>query len=134
MNDLNIIELKPLFSYYDLDLLKELSIDKFFTKTDDELYQLYVKFYKINFSDKKVSDYLIWIIENKCYLTEKFIQKLEKIYKNNNPFKQDMYILNCMNYLYNKNITQTYGSSDIFIKERKQYQVPSNEYRVARRN
>ncbi len=134
MKDLNIIELKPLFDYYDLDLLKELEIEKIFTKVDDELYQLYVKYYKINFPDKKISDYLVWIIENKCYLTEKFIQKLEKIYKHNNPFKQDVYILNCMNYLYNKNITNTYGSADIFIKERKQYQIPTNEYRIVRRN
>jgi len=133
MKDLNNIELKPLFDYYDLDLLKESDIEKLFTKNDDELYQLYVKFYKINFPDKKVSDYLVWIIENKCYLTEKFIQKLEKIYKNNNPFKKDMYILNAMNYLYNKNITNTYGSTDIFIKERKQYQIPTNEYRIVRR-
>jgi len=133
MKDLNIIELKPLFDYYDLDLLKELEIEKLFTKVDDELYQLYVKFYKINFPDNKVSDYLVWIIENKCYLTEKYIQKLEKIYKNNNPFKKDVYILNCMNYLYNKKITNTYGSTDIFIKERKQYQLPTNEYRNVRR-
>lgn len=133
MKDLNIIELKPLFSYYDLDLLKELDIDKIFSRVDDELYQLYIKFYKINFPDKKVSDYLIWIIENKCYLTETFIKKLEKIYKNNNPFRQDMYILNAMNYLYNKNITKIYGDSNFLIKERRQYYVPSNEYRIIRR-
>ena len=66
---------------------------------------------------------------------KEFIKKLEKLYKKNNPFKQDIYILNPNNYFYNKNKVKTYNISDnlTYLKERKQYIIPSNEYRLDRR-
>jgi len=135
INSINSIDLYSLFSYYDLDILYDISPDKIFDRSDDEIYQIYDKTYKINNPKSSIAEYFIWIIENKCYLIEFFIKKLEKLYKKNNPFKQDLYILNPNNYFYNKNKVKTYNISDnlTYIKERKQYLIPSNEYRLDRR-
>jgi len=132
MKNINIIELKSLFNYYDLDLLRELDISKVLSKSDDELYQLYIKTFILDNPDGKISDFFVWIVDNKCYLIDKFITKLEKIYKINNPFKKDIYNLNAFMYLYNKNIIKIYGGSaiDIDYKERKQYKLETNEYRL----
>lgn len=135
INDINNIDLYSLFSYYDLDILYDISPDRIFDRADDEIYQIYDKTYKLNNPKSNVAEYLIWIIENKCYLIEFFIKKLEKLYKKNNPFKQDIYILNPNNYFYNKNKVKTYNISNnlTYLKERKQYQIPTNEYRLDRR-
>jgi hypothetical protein len=132
MNNLNEIELSPLFTYYDLDFLKNIDIDKILIKTDDEIYQIYIKTYKIDFPNKKMADFLIWIIENKCYLTETLISKFERIYKSFNPFKRDMYILNPKMFLYNNGLIAIYGNTsiDIDFKERIPYKIPTNEYRL----
>jgi hypothetical protein len=132
MKNINIIELKSVFDYYDLDLLRDIDVTKVITKSDDELYQLYSKTFIIdNPKSSKIADFFIWIIDNKCYLIESFIAKLERLYKDNNPFKKDIYNLNAYLYLYNKNIISVYGGSsiDIEYKERKQYKIPLNEYR-----
>ena len=98
----------PKFSYYDLEHLKSLPVEDFFNKSDDELYQLYQKSYKLDNPKSVIADYLIWIIENKCYLVDKFILKLNDIYKVN-PFKRDIYILNPRTYLYNRGMINAYG-------------------------
>jgi hypothetical protein len=135
INDINNIDLYSLFSYYDLDILYDMSPDRIFDRSDDEIYQIYDKTYKINYPKSNIAEYFIWIIENKCYLIEFFIKKLEKLYKKNNPFKQDIYILNPNNYFYNKNKVKIYNISDNLtnLKERKQYIIPTNEYRLDRR-
>jgi hypothetical protein len=132
MKNINIVELKSLFNYYDLDLLREFNPSKILTKTDDELYQLYVKTFILEYPNGTISDFFVWIVDNKCYLIESFISKLEKLYKSNNPFKKDIYVLNAFMYLYNKGIIKIYGGSNIDIdyKERKQYTIQSNEYRL----
>ncbi len=132
MKDINIIELKSLFSYYDLDLLREFDPSKILTKADDELYQLYIKTFIVDNPSGKISDFFVWIVDNKCYLIETFISKLEKLYKTSNPFKKDIYVLNAFMYLYNKGIIKIYGGSNIDIdyKERKQYKIQTNEYRL----
>ncbi len=131
MKNINIIELKSVFDYYDLDLLRDLDVTKVITKSDDELYQLYSKTFIIDNPKNNIADFFIWIIDNKCYLIESFIAKLERLYKDNNPFKKDIYNLNAYLYLYNRNIISVYGGSsiDIEYKERKQYKIPLNEYR-----
>ena len=132
LKDTNKIDLQPLFSYYDLDILYDIKVEKILSKTDDEIYQIYDKTYKLINKDSSIADYFIWILENKCYLIETFIKKIEKIYKKNNPFKQDIYILNPINYLYNKNKIKVYNiDRDIsLLKERKSYFIPTNEYRI----
>jgi hypothetical protein len=136
VENIKSIELSPLFNYYDLDYLKTIDIDKILEKTDDELYQLYIKEYKLEYPKSKLVDYFIWIIENKCYLIESLINKLNKLYKNFNPFKNDVYILNPKVFLYNNGFIKIYGSIsiDYDFKERKQYKIPENEYRLIKRN
>ena len=136
IENIKSIEISPLFNYYDLDYLKSLDINKVLEKTDDELYQIYIKEYKLLYPTAKVSSYFIWILENKCYLIETLIHKLNKIYKNFNPFKRDIYILNSKIFLYNNNLIKIYGSIsiDYDIKERKNYFIPMNEYRIINRN
>ncbi len=131
MKNINMIELTSKFNYYDLDLLREVDIQKIIDKSDDELYQLYSKTFIIEKPDGKLADFFVWLVDNKCYLIESFIVKLERLYKENNPFKKDIYNLNAFLYLYNRNIISVYGGSsiDIDYKERKQYKIPTNEYR-----
>lgn len=129
MEDINITELTPAFDYYDLDLLKEIDVLKIIGKQDDELYQLYVKNFAIEFPDKKFSDFFIWVIDNKCYLIENLISKLNKLYKKTNPFKNDIYILNAFLYLYNKGHIKIYGGSTFDIEyTKKQTNYITNEY------
>jgi hypothetical protein len=134
MKNINQIELKPVFDYFDLDLLKDTDVLKVINKKDDEIYQLYIKSFSIDYPKAKLSDFFIWIIDNKCYLIEILITKLERLYKKNNPFKNDNYIFNAYMYLYNKKIISTYGGSsiDVEFKERKQYKTITNEYRIER--
>ena len=132
MDNLNEIELTPLFTYYDLDYLKEIDINKVLVKSDDEIYQVYDKTYKIDFPKGKMADFLVWTIDNKCYLIETLISKFERIYKSYNPFKRDMYILNPKTFLYDKGLISIYGNTSIEIdfKERTTYKIQSNEYRI----
>ena len=131
--DINKLDLRPLFTYYDLDYLEKIKLDTFVLKSDDEIYQIYNKSYKLQFPQNNVADFLIWLIDNKCYLIESFIKILERIYKTSNPFKRDIYILKPINYLYNKKIIKIFGGSidtEFDIPERKQYEINSNEYRI----
>lgn len=131
MKNINITELSSAFDYYDLDLMREIDVLKIIGKQDDELYQIYIKYYSIEFPKGKLSDFFVWIIENKCYLIENLIFKLNRLYKNTNPFNSDIYILNAFLYLYNKGIIKIYGGStfDIEYKKRKTNYLQTNEYR-----
>jgi len=131
------IELSSAFSYYDLDQLKEIKVENFFTKIDGELFQLYDKSYKLNNKiingkiNNSIADYLIWIIENKCYLIDKFLEKLKTIYIKINPFKRDMYILNCYTFLYNRGKFNAYSNYyyDTEIEERENILIRTDEYK-----
>jgi hypothetical protein len=126
------LDLQPLFTYYDLDYLYTLKLDNFVLKSDDEIYQIYNKSYKLQYPENNIADFFIWLIDNKCYLIESFVKVLERVYINANPFTRDIYILKPINYLYNKKLIKIYGSIDIDLefKERKQYMINTNEYRI----
>jgi hypothetical protein len=129
--NINQSELNPKFSYYDLDQLTMIKVDGFFSSIDDEIYQIYDKSYKLTNKSATIADYMIWIIENKCYLITKFIKKLSSIYPEINPFFRDMYILNPSIYLYNRGKIMTYDTFyDIDINERT-FTNRSNEYRMS---
>lgn len=110
--DLNILnaELKPKFSYYDLDILNKTSASKILKKEDvDELYQVYNKSYILkNKNNDSIGNFYIWLKENKGYLLDIYVAKIDRIMGKNNPFRNDMYILNPMTYLYNRNYINTY--------------------------
>lgn len=135
MRNMNITELRSGFDYYDLDLLRETNVLKIIGKNDDEIYQLYIKSFSIDFPTAKLSEFFIWIVENKCYLIESFINKLNRLYKKSNPFKNDIYTLNAYLYLYNRDIIKIYGGSslDIDYKKKKTNFLAINEYRNIRR-
>jgi hypothetical protein len=127
---LNEIELTSGFSFYDLDYLKTIDTSTFFSKEDDELYQIYEKSYKFQVKSSKLSDYFIWIIENKCYLIDKFIKKLGKLYDKINPFKRDMYIFSYQTYLYNRNkISAFYSYYNFDINERENILIRTDEFK-----
>lgn len=131
IKNINVTELSSAFDYYDLDLLREIDVLKILGKQDDELYQIYIKYYSLEFPEGKLSDFFVWIVENKCYLIENFILKLNRLYKDTNPFKSDIYVLNAFLYLYNRGIIKIYGGSvfDIEYKKRKTNYSQTNEYR-----
>ena len=142
-DNINEMELSSGFSYYDLDYLKTTNTSTFFTKEDGELYQIFAKSYKLEYnkdnkdnkdnkknSESKLSDYLIWIIENKCYLVDKFIKKLGKLYDKINPFKRDMYILSHLTYLYNKGkVNAFYSYYNFEISDRENILVRTDEFK-----
>lgn len=129
------LEMNPKYSYYMLDKLKNISPIRVLKKEDnDELYQIYDKTYK-NFVKKtldNLNNFIVWIIKNKCYLIETLISKLQRLYKNNNPFEQDYYILDPNTYLYNRGFIQTYPNYIINIElklKRNINIIPMNEYK-----
>ncbi len=128
--NINEIELSSGFSFYDLDYLKTTNTSTFFTKEDDELYQIYEKSYKLENKKSMLSDYFIWIIENKCYLVDKFIKKLGKLYDKINPFKRDMYILSHQTYLYNRGkISAFYSYYNFEITDRENILIRTDEFK-----
>jgi len=118
LNMLNV-ELYPAFSYYDLDMLKKISVNKILNKQDGELYQIYEKLYlKTNHNDN-IADFYIWLKNTKCYLLDKYTQLIDRIMGKNNPFKYDYYILDPISFLYNRNYIKSYSSRFKLTKDRR---------------
>lgn len=129
-------ELKPAFSYYELDRLRSIDPSKILIKQDrDELYQIYNKTYstKVNKSEINLANYYIWLVENYCLFSQKLVEKMPRLYNIDNPFIKDYYILDTIAYLYNRNYIDdfpTYTSDTIFIKSKTTDEVPKNRYRL----
>ncbi len=130
-------EIQPAFSYRDLDDMKTTHpMDILNEKDRDEVYQVYIKTYAPDVDNKSINlaSFYIWMIENRCYLMDIFIDKLKRMYPKSNPFKKTYYILDSMAYLYNRRIVQTYNR---FIKmtideEHQILEIPKNNYRIQR--
>lgn len=126
------IELTPKYSYYMLDKLKHTDVYKILRKDDnDEIYQIYDKIYK-DVGKNNVKDFIIWIIENKCYLIDTLINKLIRLYKYNNPFNEDYYILDPNTFLYNRGFIATYPKYIVdfeFNLKRNVNSIPINGYK-----
>ena len=105
------IELSPQYSYYQLDKMRATNPLDVLRKEDrDEIYQIYDKTYK-DFVDKKdnnLAKFVIWIIENKCYLVDTLITKLSRIFKKDNSFVKDYYKLDPVAFLYNRRYISNY--------------------------
>lgn len=140
-SDINVlnIEMKPKFSYDDLEKLK-ISNPEIVLKREDRdiIYQLYIKYYKENVKAEKdnLAELYMWIIENYCYLIDIFIGKLDKLYLTDNPFTQnDYYILDPSAYLYNRKLIKVYPEyimNRTFMSPIKRdiINVPKNEHRI----
>jgi len=106
-NKLNNMEIDTAYSYEQLDIMKTTKPSKILKKDDpDEIYQIYDKTYKEFITPEKdnIADFYIWIIEKQCYLTELFIEKINRLYNTDNPFLLDYYILEPYLYLYNNEL------------------------------
>jgi hypothetical protein len=105
------IEIYPKFLYRQLDILKSTDPNVILNKEDkDELYQIYNKVYITLFDKKKynIADLFIWTIENKCYLVELLLNKLNRLFKNENTLDKPYYILDTTTYLYNRRLITEY--------------------------
>lgn len=128
-------EINPKYSYYMLDKLKKERPSKILEKEDnDELYQIYYKTYINDVPKEKdtVKDFMTWVIKNKCYLIEVLVSKLKRIYKSDNPFEHDYYILDSNTFLYNRGYIQTYPKYIMdteFKLKRNVSIIPMNEYK-----
>ena len=135
--DVLAVELQPKFLYANLDELKLLSPLMILRKEDrDEIFQIYMKNYKPLHSDEddNLAKFYIWIANNMCYLMGIFTEKFERYFRIANPFKGDMYILDTMTYLYNRNYAKVYNRHIKIDRDenRSSYNLPKNEYRVKR--
>lgn len=104
-------ELKPKFSYYQLDRLKTLDPMLILNKSDpNEMYQIYTKTYKILVDETKqnLCDFYIWLIENHCVQLNFLVQNMYKIYETGNPFDNDYYVLDPGAYLNNRGLIDNY--------------------------
>ena len=130
------LEIKPKFSYYELDRLKTASPSEILDKSDrDELYQLYIKAFKSSNNKDTISDFFIWIVENYCIFMKYLILRMERIYQRNNPFNTNYYILDGFLYLYNRELINNYITSSINqpqLDEMNMYDtnLPKNNYRL----
>ncbi|QKF94079.1 hypothetical protein QKU48_gp0621 [Fadolivirus algeromassiliense] len=107
--DINIdsTELKPMFSYYELERLRTTIPTKVLSKEDrDELFQIYSKIYKPYIKDgsDNLADFYIWMVENQCVYIKLLTDKMQRLYNKNNPFTNDYYILDASRYLYNNEL------------------------------
>jgi hypothetical protein len=106
------IELKPKFTYSNIDMLYVMDAELILNKKDnDEMYQTYDKIFKVDNSKRTVIDFYRWILKNKCSLLDSFIIKLNRIFVNGtNPFLNDVYILDPATFLYNRKLIKIYPS------------------------
>jgi hypothetical protein len=133
-SDILNIELKPNFSYYDLDMLKDISAEKILQKNDsDECYQLYYKVFLQNKKNKSIISFFLWLKDNKCYLLKDYIIKISRLTEINNPFLNDEYLLDSIVYLYNRKLIKSYNNiiNKIDISSyKKRISDRKNEYRL----
>jgi len=133
------IEINPVFKYYQLDRLKNINPGEVLNKQDrDEIYQLYTKVYE---GKKNIADFYVWLVDNNCGLINIFVEKIRRLYKDNNifdnPFNNDYYQIDIVAYLYNREyIDETPTFSE--VKDIKGVQLstitkfPRNDYRLYR--
>ena len=129
-------ELKPQFSYYELDRLKTVDPMKILNHDDrDEIYQMYEKTYKpyTKESEHNIASFYLWMINNQCVHLDTLVNKIERLYQDNNPFNSDYYVVSPMRLLYNKGLIKEIP----ILKQSKKKKpdtiddrVPKNEYRV----
>jgi len=134
-SEVDSMELKPQFSYYDLDRLGKVAPSMILRKEDrDELYQIYAKIYKPLNRANTIADFYVWMVENQCVYLNLLVksEKMGRLYTQNNPYKNDYYILDAFRYLYNKeliNIQEPLKASRTEVDDVKN-RLPKNEYRL----
>ena len=134
--DIDSTELRPQFSYYELDRLRTTKTMLILNKNDrDEVYQLYTKIYKLYVEEENdnLANFYVWMVENHCVYLKILIKKMIRLYAKNNPFKYDYYILDAGRHLYNKNLIDeapVYANTTD-NKDTISNRIPKNEYRLS---
>lgn len=138
--DINIdpIEMRPKFSYYEIDRLKSANPFSVLYKDDrDELFQIYTKTYMqlVDMKKHNIGDFYIWLVDNYCLYVETLRAKMNRFYTENNPFLDDFYIFNSIAFLYNRRLISIYPMVDEgFIPHSKttynEMLLPKNRYRI----
>lgn len=133
-------EIRSKFSYYQLDRLKRTDPLTILRKIDtDEVYQIYKKTYLTLIQDNKkennLADFYIWMVENYCAYVSCLREKMERLFKRENPWIRDYYIFNPVAYLYNRNMIDYYpvfGTSAVEPESQTTITVeePKNRYRL----
>lgn len=102
-----IIEVSPKYSFYQLDRLKKTNPKEILSSYDrGEVFQIYKRGYRDLFDEEKhnLADFYVWLVEYRCLYVEELVEKMDKLYKVNNPFKNDYYIFESSAYLYNRGL------------------------------
>jgi len=128
-------EIKPQFSYYELDRMRTIDPNVVLRQEDrDELFQIYKKVYKPHIDESKhnLADFYTWVVENQCVNLNILIDKMIRLYSSNNPFDNDYYIIDPMRYLYNKELISEIPRAKKSKRTRELLgdRVPKNEYRI----
>ncbi|AYV84820.1 MAG: ADP-ribosyltransferase exoenzyme domain protein [Hyperionvirus sp.] len=127
------LELRPQFMYHQLDSLRNADWLQVLKKDDpDELYQIYDKVYD---GEENIAEYYLWIAENKCYLMDALVFKMERFFRVDNPFEYDYYVLDPVTYLYNRRFIETFPGfivhgGPLMLKDSKNV-MPKNDYRTS---
>lgn len=128
-------ELKPKFSYYQLDRLKTIDPKTILSRTEqDEIYQIYTKaFLSVVEKDKhNLADFYVWMVENQCVQLNFLLKYMEKIYDFGNPFETDYYVLDAGAFLLNRGIIDIYPTfkvSRVDVDDSKKF-PNKNHYRL----
>ncbi len=128
-------ELYSNFYYYIFDSFKNIDPNRILDRNDrDEIYQIYTKAYYPYFDKRNhnISDFYIWMVNNYCYCLNHMIDKIYRIFPENNPFLNDSYTLNSYLYLYNKKIIDAidYNQNTNSLSSIKLMNQFKNNYRI----
>lgn len=89
------------FFYYELDSLHYICPTKILSKDDkDTLYQIYIN----NSNITNITELYVFIVKNHSDKITILESKINKIFKTNNPFIHDYYILKPLEYLFNNKL------------------------------
>lgn len=126
-------DIKSDYNAYHLTQLRTTSIEHIFNDNDrGELYQLYNTIYLPTKLPNNTADFYVWLVDNYCSFVNEFIDKIDYVYPDSNPFKHDSYTLDPYSYLYNNGIImEYYGKEDNPINDilfsRGEYSVRDRE-------
>jgi hypothetical protein len=127
--------IKPAFDYYQLNRLYKTNPNKILKKSDnDELYQIYDNTYLPYIKSEKntIADFYVFIIINQCHLLRTLTKKMRRLFKKNNPFEEDYYIINPSAYLYNNGfIDELLDQENMEVNHNIIMYTPKNEYRIS---
>lgn len=126
-------EIRPKYNYFMLDKLKTINPLQVLKQDKDQIYQIYDEVYLRHTTKNNVASFYIWMVEHYCYLIKDLVDKISKLYEENNPFVNDYYEIDPGAFLYNRNLIATIPS---FSKKKQDnltnslINIPKNKYRI----